>query len=208
MGFQAGASKVYLKNDMWLANNIRFDNPSDEDRYVTEELERFLGKESIKSNDGKLEHLTEKILERNRANETQDLGNIHRRFACILKDKGLAETNSWKQMDIMKRCISFYDKSINVYPELGYEYNFGVIKYNLGYNTSNPELRLKAIEEISLSTVNDLNKTKINQILLIVKDFNKDGIDFSIHKNSIKASIDTAVSEELDQIAEEIKTFL
>jgi hypothetical protein len=82
VGFEAGDSSIRLENDFWTGMNIRFDSPSEVDRYVSEELSRQINKESVRSNDGSLQKLYDVITDRNKRAE-KGLCRICQNFAHL-----------------------------------------------------------------------------------------------------------------------------
>jgi hypothetical protein len=182
-GFKAGRSHILLRDsDFWEGMNIRFDFPTEVDRYVMEEIQRFSQKDKINTNDGALERLYEIIQERNIIAEKLQLAIIYLRFATILKDKGLKEENGFKKRDINQRAVLLYNKVPTLNPELAINHDMGLLKYVVASNSNDIQSIKDALDVVLKSVESKFTDYGIKNVLHILSDLNDRGEDIILQK--------------------------
>ena len=193
---------------MWTGLNIRFNTPSEVDRFILEELKRLFDKDSIHSKDGSLMHLAEVILERENEKEIEDLGTIYVKFSMAFKTRGCQEENIWKQSAILDQAISFYDIGRGYNSALPLDYKMSVIKFLHGTNQSNQDLMSIAVQELCTCIESNPSNSKIKQLDLVIKDLRKQGIEDIQFKSKIDTVLNKVASEELNPEIMKIRTLL
>ena len=197
-GFKAGNSYIQLRDSgFWEGMNVRFNFPSEIDRYVNEEIQRLSKKDSIHTNDGALERLYEVIQERNKPSEKENLAKIYLRFAAIMKDKGLKEKNDFKQRDIYKSSVFFFDKIYSLHPDLSINHDLGLLKYVVAANSNDIESIRNALQILFKSLEQDFSENGIKNILSIITDLKSRDEDIISEKENFQRLLDGYIGDDL-----------
>ena len=207
-GFIAGGSYVKLEDDFWSAMNIRFDMPSEVDRFINDEIQRLIVKESIRTNDGSLQHLYEVITERNRENEKKNLSIVYERFAEITKIKGIKENNHFKQVDLYNRSLSFYQKALNLDSTKSVSSDMAIMKYMVSGNNGNKELRMESLIDLINCMNTDITESNIKNSVHVIKDLKGTGENIEKEKNEILSLLKNITDEKLEKTISEAETEL
>lgn len=177
-GFVAGGSYIKEESDgMWTAMNIRFNHMSEEDLAVKDEIDYFLKKQSIKTNDGRLQKLYEWVLQRNNAGEKENLSIIYERFAEKVRDAARTEQNHFKSSDLYERALIFYQKSMELSKNRNCRHNMAIVKAMVADRKSETNLDVEAASDFiqCLKEKVELNVVKnLSVILTTLKRRKKD----------------------------------
>ncbi len=209
IGFEAGASSIRLENDFWTGMNIRFDSPTEVDRYIGEELTRQIKKDTVRSNDGSLQQLYEVIKERNNQAEKEDLSRVYDRFAVMFRNKANEEENSFKKTSLYQHALTYFEKMYELDESSNINQDFAVLKFTVADRTNDDDLRkdsLKTIIEcIDLDT---LEENILKNTLHIITALRERGLDVSAELKGAKRIFDSISTKEFKQLIDEIKNKL
>lgn len=205
-GFKAGNSYIQLRNSgFWEGMNVRFNFPSEIDRYVNEEIQRLYKKDSVHTNDGALERLYEVIQERNKVIEKENLAKIYLRFATILKDKGLKEENGFKKRNINQRAVSFFDKVPSLCPELSINHDLGLLKYVVASNSNDIKSIKDALQILFKALGQNFSETGIKNIISILTDLKNRNEDITSEKKYFQKLLEEYNGKDIKVRIEKIK---
>lgn len=174
-GFVADGSYIKLDDDFWTAMNIRFDKPSEERRFIIDEIKRLIDKHSIKTNDGSLQYLYEVVTERNVEDEMTSLSIVFRRFGDMKYNEADAETNHFKQIDLQKRALSFYQKMLNLDYKQEVTNNITILKFNIGVSENNINLVKESVEDFFICINHDKKENPIKNSLYAIEYLKSEG---------------------------------
>lgn len=196
---------IELKNDMWMATNIRFNFPTEVDRHVNDELQRLFGKDKISTNDGALQRLYEVIIERNIQREKEDLGTVYSRFGHMFLEKANNEKNHFKKGSLYQISLSFYEKMSELNSKYKIHSEKALAKYMAGESNNNIKLCREAISDLLTFLETDFKKnvlTNVSAILGILKD---KGIDVGGEKKQFIKILSRDIPTDLVEHVEKIK---
>jgi len=199
-GFVTPGSYIKKENDFWTAMNIVFDSPDETRRFILDELKRFIAKEKIRSYDGSLQHLYEVITERNRTDEKQDLGTVFQRFGDIVNKMAADEDNSFKERDLSKRALSYYQKMLNIDDTRIVTNDIACLKYSVGIDSGNNELVKESLNDFLECIEKEPKLNPIENGLIVFNKLKNDGIDIESEKTKLielLSKIDIAELEEI-----------
>lgn len=209
-GFVAGGSYIREEADgMWTAMNIRFNHMSEEDLAVKDEIDYFSKKQSIKTNDGKLQRLYEWIVRRNKESEKENLSIIYDRFAEKLRDAARSEENYCKSSDLYERSLLFYQKAMELSKNRNCRHNMAIVKVMVADRKGDTNLDIEAASDFiqCLKEKVELNSVKnLSVILTTLKRRNKDVAEFKTEiKKIISASGEIENKKEIETVMTEIE---
>lgn len=208
-GFIAGSSTIRLENDFWTAWNITFDQPTEVDRYVVEELNRLIKKENIRSNDGSLQRLYDVITERNRKEEKENLAKVYGRFATMFRDKAVKETNSFKEIDLCRHSLTYFDKMYELDKTISLNQDYAIIKFLVAENSNDDILRKDSLKTIiSCIDLDNLQENILKNTLHIISSLRERKLDISEELKSVKLKLDSITTKEFEKLVIEIKNKL
>jgi hypothetical protein len=204
-GFVANGSYILLENDVfWTAMNIHFNTPSEVDRFVIEEIERFGRKTTISTNDGALEKLYEIIINRGDQVEIKTLAKIYGRFAELIMNKAMTEGNHFKQHDLYKRSLSFFQRMSDLDKGLPLNPNMACIKYIVAQHSNNIPLAQESLmNHIECLNVN-ISDTTVKNTFEILKYLKQRQIDLTVEKKHLTTLFETKQKEEFKKQLETI----
>jgi hypothetical protein len=177
LGINGNGSSIMLINDVWEGLNIQFSKPSEEDKHVMDELNRFAKKDSIRSNDGSLQYLYEVILEREKQSEMLFLANIYGRLGDIIFSMAKNEQNDFKQVDLHKRALKYYDKMAELNPATAIYESRAILKFLVP--SDNLEIKKESLNDLIICLNRKPNKSLYNNICFIITRMNGLEIDIS-----------------------------
>ncbi len=208
-GFNAGNSYIRLNNDFWEGMNIRFDFPTETDRYIHEELTRLINKETIRSNDGSLQHLYDVICERNILAEKQELANVFSRFADMFKVNAEAEENPFKKTNLYGLSLSYYTKKYDLDKSQVINQDYALLKFLVGDRTNDENLKKDSLQTIiACIDVNNLQVNILKNTLQIISALRENGIEIDNELSGVKSLLDSITTKELKELITEIKNKL
>ncbi len=205
-GFVANGSYILLQNDFWTGMNIQFNFPTEVDRYVNEELTRLFAKENIRSNDGSLQRLYEVIVERNTLSEKQNLAIVYGRFALMLHNNANEEENYFKQTNLYKYSLTYYERMYELDPSQSLNQNYPVLMFFVGDRINDNELRKKSLRILlQCIDLDNIQENILKNTLHIVSALRERNIDISEELKEGKKIIDSISTKEYKQLIVEIK---
>lgn len=177
IGINAGGSQIIKdKIGFWSAMNIRFNHQTAEDLIIKDELKYFSNKDTIKTNDGRLQRVYELIVSRNKPGEIENLSIIYEKFAIKLSDLA-REQNHFKKISLYEYSLTFFQKSIQLSKNRDCRNRMAIVKAMLADMKGNTDLDIEAANDfiICLSEKMELNTLKnISVILTALKRRSKD----------------------------------
>ncbi|MCK4922847.1 MAG: hypothetical protein KAS71_17460 [Bacteroidales bacterium] len=209
VGFSAGGSNIRLENDFWTGLNIRFNSASEVDGYIVDELTRQINKETVRSNDGALQHLYDVITGRDKELEKQDLSKVYMRFAQMLQDKANKEESDFKQTSLYQYALTYYEKMYELDDNRVIHQDFAVLKFIVGDRTDDNNLRKEALKTIiNCIDLNNLQENILKNTLQIITALREKRLDISEELQGVKKIIDSISIKEFQQLIEDIKNKL
>jgi hypothetical protein len=206
VGFEAGSSSIRLKNDFWTGMNIRFDSPTEVDRYIAEELTRQIGKENVNSNDGSLQQLYDVSTERDIIIEKQDLSKVYARFAPMFQKKAKIEENDFKKTSLYKLTLDYFEKMYELDDSLIINQDYAVLMFYVADRLGDVDLQKKSLVIIiDCIDLNNLQEQILKNTLHIIKALKETRIDISEELKGTKRVFDSITTKEFNQLIEEIK---
>jgi len=203
-GFSTPSSWIKMENDFWTAMNIVFERPSETDRFINDELNRLISKEKIRSDDGTLHHLYEVIKERNITSEMQDMGTVFQRFGDMLYTMAAEEENHFKQSDLAKRTLSFYQKMLNIDQSRKVTNNIASLKYSVGIDSSNDELIKECFSDLIDIIGDDPKPNPLKNAKICINKLNEKGIEIEAEKTRLKSKLNSINIIELEDLKQDI----
>jgi hypothetical protein len=202
-GFESGAVNIILDDTgFWSGTNIRFGHTSEVDRHVLEELVRFSKKADIRTNDGALEKLYQVITERNKPDEISNLSAIYQRFALIVQEKAIKESNYFKQQDLFKRAIRFYQKACDLNPELCLNPNMALLKYKVAESCGDINLKKEALSDLIKCLGAKMSELQIKNVIVLLKELKKQRIEVPEEKINFRELLSNYKGEDLKSAVE------
>jgi len=201
MGFVAGGSSIKLKDNFWEAWNIRLNTPSELDRHIGDELNRFFTKERIHSNDGLLQHLYEVIKKRNRQSEKLLLSKVYERFARMFMQKASDEPNGFKKPSLFKIALMYYEKIYDLDPAAPLTQRYALAIYMAGDTVRDDDLKKRALKTIiKCLDLNNLQEDILKNTLHIICDLRERGIQIQDELRLFKSFLDSITIKEYEEL--------
>jgi len=208
-GFIANGSYIRLNGDFWEGMNIRFDFPSETDRYIIEELTRQINKADVRSNDGALQRLYDVISERNKLTEKQDLAKVYGRFAIMFREKANQEENSFKKTSLYQLSLNYFEKMYELDSSIILNQDFAVLKFVVGDRTNDDKLRKDALKTIiDCIDLDNLQENILKNTLHIISALREKGLDITNELKGAKKIIDSITTKDFEKLIIEIKSKL
>lgn len=202
-GFVTPSSWIKIENDNWTAMNVAFESPDETKRFINDELNRLINKERIKSNDGSLQHLNEVIKEREIKEEMQDMGIIYQRFGDILCKMAEETDNHFKQRDLIKRTLSYYQKMLNIDDTRKVTNDIATIKYSIGIDDGNDDLIKESLNDFLNCIDEEPKSNPIKNALIVLKKLIEKGTEIEAEKRRFRTQLDAINSSELKDLKQE-----
>ena len=204
VGFIAGGSYIKLENDFWTGMNIVFDSPSEVDRFIADELKRFIAKETIRTGDGSLQHLNDVITERNIEPEKQDLATVYQRFGDMLYKQANEEENQFKKQNLYKHTLFFYNKMISLDKTKVVTNQIACVKYVVSGN-GNIALKRESLNDLIKIIEEGPTSATIKNAMIVINDLKQGHQDINTEKQKLKSLLDKIVDIELKELVDEKK---
>jgi hypothetical protein len=186
--------------------NIRFDSPTEVDRYIAEELTRQIGKENVNSNDGSLQQLYDVSTERDIIIEKQDLSKVYARFATMFQKKAKIEENDFKKTSLYKLTLDYFEKMYELDDSLIINQDYAVLMFYVADRLGDVDLQRKSLVIIiDCIDLNNLQEQILKNTLHIIKALKETRIDISEELKGTKRVFDSITTKEFNQLIEEIK---
>lgn len=202
-GFVTPGSWIKKQNDFWTAMNIIFEKPDETRRFIQNELNRLIAKDRIRSDDGSLQHLYEVIKERNIPEEKQDMGAVYQRFGDKVKTMAAEEQNHFKQRDLTKRALSFYQKMLNIDEDRKVTNNIACLKYSFGLDDGKDDLIKESLGEF-LDTIDEEPKAiGIKNALVVLHKLIERGVGIEVEKTRFQNLLNSINNPELEDLKHE-----
>lgn len=208
-GFIAGSSIIRLENDFWAAWNITFNQPTEVDRYIAEELNRQIKKESVRSNDGSLQRLYDVITDRNVRTEKENLAKVYGRFAAMFRDKAVQETNSFKETNLCRHSLTYYDKMYELDKTIPLNQDYAIIKFLIADSSNDDILRKDSLKTIiNCIDLDNLQENILKNTLHIITSLKERNLDISEELRNAKMKFDSITTKEFEKLIIEINNKL
>jgi len=209
IGFVAGGSSIKLKDNFWEARNIILNTPSELDRHIGDELNRFLTKEKIHSNDGLLQHLYDVIIKRNKPTEKLLLAKVYERFALMFMKKASDETNGFKKPSLFKIALMYFEKTYELDPTTALTQRYALAMYMVGDSVRDDDLKKRALRTIiKCLDLNNLQEDILKNILQIICDLRDRGIQIPDELKLFKSFLDSITVKEYEELIKIIQNKL
>ena len=209
IGFSTQGSYVKVENGFSSAMNIRFEHTSETRRFIADEIKRFITKDTIRTNDGSLQHLFEVISERNLTDEKKALADIYQRFGDIKYPDIGKEENHFKQRDLIKRVFSFYEKMFILDQDREVTNNIAVLKYLVSNETGDKNLKRGALNDFINCIHRDENESSIKNAVRVVSQLNDQGENIETEKLKLIHILETIenpkLTDSINESLEELK---
>jgi len=194
-GFIAGGSYIKQQDDgIWIAMNIRFNHQSEEDLLVKDEMAYFIRKDTIKTNDGRLQGLYNFVIKRKNAVEFENLSIIYAKFAVKLSELVKAEANYFKQTNLYEHSLTFFQKSIELSKNRDCRNRMAVVKAMLADRKNDTNLDEEAAADFIICLKEKMELTTVKNISVILTTLKRRGKDIAKFKEEVIAIV-SAVKE-------------
>jgi hypothetical protein len=209
-GYKDGAGNMLeLKNDTWIDGNGHLDLQADVDRHIADELERFLRKNKLSTDDGCVHHLYDVIIERNNQAEREKLGGIYAKLGDMLLTMSFDEPNHFKMMNLRDITRKYYERMNELSPARKLHPKQSLLKYiTAPYSTEGFKLMKEAVNELIQFLKGQITEEALVNVSRILPRLKQNGIDIESEKKSfakiLAAKIPPNLKDKADQMATEL----
>jgi hypothetical protein len=198
-----------LKKDIWTDANGHLELSANVDRHVANELDRFLKKEKLSTDDGCVHHLYDVIIERKNQAEREKLGGIYAKLGDMLLIMSSNELNHFKMMKLREITRKYYERMNELSPAHKLHPKQSLLKYiSAPHSAEGFQLMKEAVNELLQFLKVQVTDEALVNVSRILPRLKQNGIDIESEKKSFAKLLATKIPAELKDKSVQMATEL